>query len=206
VITIIDYGAGNIGSVLNMCKKIGVKAQISNNPEAIASAESLILPGVGHYDHGMTQLKDSGLIAPMSEAVHNRGVPFLGICLGMQLLLEGSDEGSAPGLGWVKGWVRKFPDMTDENGRALKVPHMGWSDVEPVGDSVMYKDWEGECRFYFVHSFYCDPKSESEVSGIAHYGMPFCCSIEVGNIWASQFHPEKSHRHGMRFLKNALSR
>lgn len=207
MITIIDYGAGNVGSVLNMCRKVGFAAQISADPETILNAERLILPGVGHFDHGMKKLLESGLIEPMREAVAQKGTPILGICLGMQLMFEGSDEGELEGLGWIPGRVRRFPDMTDEEGNQLKIPHMGWTDVSPVPDTKMYQDWEDEdIRFYFVHTYYCDPAVESDVSGRANYGLNFCCSIERGNVWAAQFHPEKSHRHGMRFFKNALQR
>lgn len=204
MLTIANYGVGNLGSILNMCRKIGLPALLTSDPDEILKADRLLLPGVGAFDRGMSQLAASGLKEALDEAVLKRGVPVLGICLGMQLMLEASEEGDLPGLGWVKGRVRRFPNMTDEDGRELKIPHMGWTNVQPQGGSRMFQGWDDECRFYFVHSYYVDPANQEHASGMAHYGIDFCCALEVNNIWATQFHPEKSHRYGMRFLQNAF--
>ncbi|MBV6457702.1 MAG: Imidazole glycerol phosphate synthase subunit HisH [Fimbriimonadaceae bacterium] len=207
VVTIVNYGVGNIGSIQNMCKKIGIPCQVSSSPEEIVAAESILLPGVGAFDAGMQRLNESGLTDALNEAVMRRAVPTLGICLGMQLMLDGSDEGQLPGLGWIKGRARRFPgSMPTEDGKTLKIPHMGWTDVCSTDGAKMYEGWEGECRFYFVHSFYAELENPGQVSGTAHYGISFTCSLEAGHIWGAQFHPEKSHRHGMRFFSNALGR
>lgn len=206
VVTIVNYGLGNIGSIQNMCKKIGIPCQVSAIPEDIEAAQCILLPGVGAFDAGMQRLNDSGLTGALNEAVLGRKVPTLGICLGMQLMLEGSDEGTLPGLGWIRGRARRFPGMQTDGGKQLKIPHMGWSEVCASDESRMYAGWDGECRFYFVHSYHAELADAGQVSGTSHYGITFTCSLEAGNIWGAQFHPEKSHRHGMRFFANALQR
>lgn len=197
-IAIVDYGAGNIGSVLNMLKKIGVSARRAATPEAIASAERLILPGVGAFDHCMGSFEASGLKQALEDVAFQAKKPVLGICVGMQMMLEGSAEGQRPGLGWIKGRVVRFA----LNDPSLKIPHMGWSDVTPAIPHPLFDGFDGDARFYFVHSYHPACADKGNVMARADYGMPFECAITNGNIAGVQFHPEKSHRYGMRLLKN----
>jgi imidazole glycerol-phosphate synthase subunit HisH len=197
-VAIIDYGAGNIGSVLNIFKKIGVSAIAAKRAEDIVSASHLLLPGVGAFDHCMRELRESPLLAPLAKAVLEDKKPFLGICVGFQMLFSGSEEGTLPGLGWLSGKVVKF----DKNRLppSCKIPHMGWSDVVTT-PHPLWQDFE-QPRFYFVHSYH--PLLEHAAQAIArcHYGYDFCCGAANGNITGVQFHPEKSHRYGMRLLAN----
>jgi len=208
MITIIDYGLGNLGSIVNILKHLKLPAVLVSTPGAIGEAEKLILPGVGRFDRGMEELTRRGLIPAMNEAVLERKVPILGICLGMQLLLDRSEEGDCEGLGWVPGEVVRFPqDMKDEesdDGRWLKVPHMGWATVEPRAGTRMFAAWEGEARFYFVHSYHAVPKHDEDVAASCSYGRAFVAAVERGNISGAQFHPEKSHRYGMTLLRNVF--
>lgn len=196
-VAVIDYGAGNIGSVLNMLKKIGVKAQAAATPDAVEGAARLLLPGVGAFDHCMGSFDASGLRPSVEKAVAG-GKPLLGICVGMQMMLEGSDEGARPGLGWIKGRVKKFsPDL------GLKIPHMGWSAVTPKTEHALFDGFNGDASFYFVHSYHPETSNAENILATADYGKPFCCAVTNGsNIAGAQFHPEKSHRYGMRFLSN----
>ncbi len=201
MVTIVNYGLGNLGSIVNMLKKIGVPNILTSDPADVVAAERLILPGVGHFDKGMSLLHERGLMDALNEAVLRRGVPVMGICLGMQLLLEGSEEGKLPGLGWIKGWVHRFPNMQDEDGKPLKIPHMGWTDTYPVAGKRLFERWdEDETRFYFVHSFHAVCDDPADVAATAHYGIDFTASVEHGHISGCQFHPEKSHRYGMKLL------
>jgi glutamine amidotransferase len=198
MVTIVDYGMGNIGSIQNMLKKIGYTSEITSNPEKIASSSKLILPGVGAFDRAMTNLKDLGLI----DLIRNKaeeGTPILGICLGMQLLAECSEEGTLPGLGLIPGTVVRFvlPDY-------YKVPHMGWNMVKYAGSCPLYKGFGEfeEARFYFVHSYHFICRDERNISGETHYGIAFNSSVGRENVRGVQFHPEKSHKYGMLLLKN----
>ncbi|AWO01177.1 imidazole glycerol phosphate synthase subunit HisH [Chitinophaga alhagiae] len=203
MITIIDYEAGNIGSILNMIKRIGGKACISGNADEIRIAEKLILPGVGHFDYGMLQLRKSGLSEALQEAVIRDKKPVLGICLGMQLMTQRSEEGVQPGLGWFNATVKKF--QFSDNEVKLKVPHMGWNHVSLVNkNSRLFKDMPEDPRFYFVHSFYASASDPAEVLTTTQHGLEFASSLEKGNIYGVQFHPEKSHKYGIRLLQNFL--
>lgn len=197
---IIDYNVGNIGSIVSMLKKIGVKAKLSSNKEEILDANRLLLPGVGSFDNGMKHLRESGLIEVLNKKVIEDKTPILGICLGMQLLLEKSEEGKEQGLGWIKGEVKKF-DFGD-NQKRLKVPHMGWNIATPINKNSLFKNFEEECRFYFVHSYYAVCKNNENILAKTHYGYDFASSIHQDNIYGAQFHPEKSHKYGMHLLKN----
>ena len=198
---IIDYKVGNIGSIINMIKKAGYKAKLSDNREEILLAEKLILPGVGAFDEGMEKLSESGLIPILIDKVINQKTPILGICLGMQLLTEKSEEGNLPGLGWIKGETIKFKFKEEDN---LRVPHMGWNTVHPMKTNSIFRGLEDNPRFYFVHSFYVDCHDSNDVLGITNYGHDFASAIEKENIFGVQFHPEKSHRFGMKLLKNFI--
>ena len=198
---IIDYKVGNIGSIINMIKKAGYKAKLSNNRKEILLAEKLILPGVGAFDEGMIKLNESGLIPILIDKVINQKTPILGICLGMQLLTEKSEEGNLPGLGWISGETKKFKFKEEDN---LRVPHMGWNTVHPIKTNSIFRDLEDNPRFYFAHSFYVDCHDSNNVLGITNYGHNFASAIEKENIFGVQFHPEKSHRFGMKLLKKFI--
>jgi glutamine amidotransferase len=203
--TIIDYGMGNLGSIGNMLKKIGTEYRVSSEPDVIATSNRLILPGVGAFESGMENLRERGLIAPLERAVLERKVPILGICLGMHLFTRRSEEGGGEGLGWVAADSVKFRSLTDAAGRSLKVPHMGWNLLKIQPYSRLFEDWKGEARFYFVHSYHVSCDDPKLVAGETDYGGPFTSSIDQDNIFGVQFHPEKSHRFGMRLLTRFVS-
>lgn len=197
MITIVDYGMGNVGSVFNMLRKLRSKVQISSNENEIANSDKLILPGVGHFDRGFENLKLSGLIGVISEQVLVKKRPILGICLGMQMMTRGSEEGAQNGLGWVAADTIKF--SSDNN---LKIPHMGWNQVQPsIGAKLFEPAPEEPERFYFVHSYYVRVDNPKHVAAYCHYGQDFVASFEVDNIMGVQFHPEKSHLFGMRLFQ-----
>lgn len=201
MITVVDYQMGNLASIVNMLKRAGFAAQLSSRPEDIGAADKLILPGVGAFDTGMTNLAELGLIEPLTEKVVGGGTPVLGICLGMQLLLEGSAEGQRPGLGWVRGRCVRF-DFTDTPAATarLKVPHMGWNEARPQRRDSLFSTMTEDAGFYFVHSFHAMCDDPADVLATTTHGYEFVSAIQRGNIAGTQFHPEKSHRHGMRLL------
>ncbi len=201
MIAIIDYGIGNLGSIQNMIKRMGGKSVITAKPEEIQSAAKLLLPGVGAFDNGMNHLKETGLIDLLNKRVLDEKVPVIGICLGMQLLMESSEEGKEPGLGWVKGKVKKFKFDAGSN---LKIPHMGWNLVEPQKQTPLSANLYEESRFYFVHSYYVDCANREDVMFTTKYGIEFTSGLQHGNIYGAQFHPEKSHKFGMRLFENFI--
>lgn len=200
MITIIDYRAGNPESVKNMLKKAGAPSVITSDQDTVAKADKLILPGVGHFDYGMKRLAEAKLIEPMRHAALDRKIPFLGICLGAQLMTEGSEEGTEPGLGWIPGKTIKFE--FDAKHPDLKVPHMGWSDVFPKKDSRLLQGMHADPRFYFVHAFHLKPARPEDVLLTSEYGFEFIAAFEHENLIGVQFHPEKSHKFGMKLLQN----
>lgn len=200
MITIIDYGVGNLSSIKNMLKRIGVAAEITNDVAAIEKAEKLILPGVGHFNYGMEQLHKSGLVSILNEKVLEKKVPILGICLGVQLLTQSSEEGTAAGLGWIAGKTIAF-DKTKLQANQ-KIPHMGWSEVSNYQQSKLFTNMPDEPRFYFVHSYHLALENSADVLVTANYGYQFAAGIEHENILGVQFHPEKSHKFGMKLLEN----
>ena len=197
MITIVDYGMGNLGSIKNMFKRIGVPTVLAADPEAIEKADKLVLPGVGNFDQAMKRINSSDLREILDRKALMERIPILGICLGMQLLTQSSEEGTLLGLGWIKAATRRFPKTLK-----LKVPHMGWNIVSPVRESPISKNLPDEIRFYFVHSFYVHVENEEDSILKAHYGINFDAAIQHGNIFGAQFHPEKSHKFGMQFLTN----
>ncbi|MBC8284083.1 MAG: imidazole glycerol phosphate synthase subunit HisH [Nitrospinae bacterium] len=200
MITIVDYGMGNLGSIKNMFKRIGAPSVITDDLNTIANAEKLVLPGVGNFDNAMQRINNSELREILDrKALHERR-PILGICLGMQLLTRSSEEGKSPGLGWIKATTSRFPKISD-----LKVPHMGWNLVSPVRESPISQNLPDEARFYFVHSFCVHVDNEEDSILKANYGICFDAAIQHGNIFGAQFHPEKSHKFGMQFLTNFAS-
>ena len=200
MIVIIDYGVGNLSSIKNMLKKIGMDPVISNKAEDIIHADKLILPGVGHFDYGMQHLHESGLVDVLNKKILTNKTPILGICLGVQLLTEGSEEGKAKGLGWIKGKTVAFDKMKlDAN---HKIPHMGWTDIKGFEQSKLFTGMYDEPRFYFVHSYHLQLDDPADVLASANYGYDFTVGIEHENILGVQFHPEKSHKYGMKLLEN----
>jgi glutamine amidotransferase len=201
VITIIDYGMGNVMSIYNMLKKVGQKSIISSKIADIESAEKLILPGVGAFDLGMNQLEQMRVIDTLNKKVLNDKIPILGICLGLQLFANQSEEGSGQkGLGWIDADVKKFNPVY--NNRPIRIPHMGWNEVKVVKPGRLMQDILSDSRFYFVHSYYFEAKNKSDVLLTTEYGQVFTSGIERENIIGVQFHPEKSHKFGMQLLKN----
>ncbi len=194
-IVILDYGLGNLGSIKNMLKKVGYKSTISSSIDELKRATHLIIPGVGAFDAGMSLINEMGIKDTLNYLVLEKKIPVLGICLGMQLLTQGSEEGSLPGLGWVEARVKRFPKSE------LKIPHMGWNYLEVQGSGHEYFTDE-RVKFYFVHSFYVQCDDERYVMATASYGLKFCASFKKNNIYGVQFHPEKSHQYGMSFFKS----
>jgi glutamine amidotransferase len=199
MITIIDYGMGNLGSVHNMLKKIGVPTKITSEPEEILKAEKLLLPGVGSFDAAISRINESGLSEVLNKLVIEKEVPILGICLGMQLLMEGSEEGKLAGFGWIKGKAYHFKGRIPSS---LKVPHMGWNDISITNQNSLTKEFNGEIRFYFVHSYYVKVENPAHSMMNCKYGLEFDAAVHKDNIYGAQFHPEKSHKFGMQFLRN----
>lgn len=201
MLVIVDYGVGNLSSIKNMLKKAGHRDSVlSSDPSVIGKATKLILPGVGHFDYGMQQLNKSGLRDSLEEKVLLKKIPILGICLGAQLLTNRSDEGEEPGLGWVDAETVGF--NRQEMPANLRVPHMGWADVTPRGNHPLFKELENEARFYFVHSFHMVVNTDENCLVKADHGYTFCAGIHHDHILGVQFHPEKSHRYGMKLLQN----
>ncbi len=197
MITIVDYKVGNLGSIQNMLKKIGAKSDITSNPDKITSAEKIILPGVGAFDSGIESLKKNGLWEILNEKALVEKVPILGICLGAQLICDGSEEGNLKGLGWIKADVKKF-DFKDIT---FKIPHIGWNYTYLNKESKLFTDMYEDPKFYFVHSFYIDVKDDSSLTKTI-YNHEFDSAFENDNVLGVQFHPEKSHKFGMKLLEN----
>ncbi|RYD86511.1 MAG: imidazole glycerol phosphate synthase subunit HisH [Sphingobacteriales bacterium] len=200
MIAIIDYGIGNLLSVKNMLKKAGVSdAVITGDPGDVQRADRIILPGVGHFDYGMRKLKASPVYETLQQKALEEKVPVLGICLGAQLLTNGSEEGADPGLGWIDADTVRFE--VDQFAERLPIPHMGWSEVD-YAPHPLFAGMHEEPRFYFVHSYYLKPKRDEDKLCMASYGHPFAAGIQHGNIMGVQFHPEKSHKFGLKLLEN----
>jgi glutamine amidotransferase len=201
MIVVIDYGMGNLGSIMNMLKKVEAKAICSSNIADIEKAEKLILPGIGSFDAGMKNLSDFGLIPVLNHKVIENKTPILSICLGMQLLTKRSEEGDLPGLGWIDAETVRFK-FDDIPGVRNKVPHMGWNNIEIVKKSGLFDEMFPEPRFYFVHSYHVRCNNETDILTRTFYGYDFVSSLLRNNIAGVQFHPEKSHKFGMKLLSN----
>jgi glutamine amidotransferase len=201
MICVVDYGVGNIQAFLNLFKRLGVEARRVDKPQALSDAERLVLPGVGHFDHAMQRLNDSGMRPKLEELVLGAKVPVVGICVGMQMLAQGSDEGALPGLNWVPGRVRAFaaqPKSAD-----LPMPHMGWNELQLRSQSKLFsKGFKDAPQFYFLHSYFFDAEDKRDVAATASYGLNFDAVVSRGHIHGVQCHPEKSHRWGEQLLKN----
>jgi len=199
-ITIIDCGIGNRASIRNMLRQIGVDAQVSNDPLQILNSHIIILPGVGSFDGFMQALSEKNLINVLNEAVLKRGISILGLCVGMQVLFEKSEEGELPGLSWIPGQVRLLKQLFDST-ENIKLPHIGWKSVEVKEGTFIPK----ENQYYFVHSYYCGPQSQSDVLGSIEINQKkVVVAVQKDNIYGVQFHPEKSHRFGLEFFKNFI--
>lgn len=203
MIVVLDYGMGNTASIVNMIHRVGGDAIISNDPQQIIDAKALILPGVGAFDNAMQKLNDSGLVKLIRLRVLKDKIPFLGICLGMQLLFDSSEEGTFPGLGFIPGEVKRF-NFSDLNLLSLKVPHMGWNVVQSPNGSCLFDGFEEVPRFYFVHSYHTVCAESEHIVATCDYGYQFTCAVQKDNIFAVQFHPEKSHKYGMQLFENFL--
>ena len=195
-IAIVNYQAGNLRSVQKALEKVGAEAFVTSNPDDILTAEGVVFPGQGACDSSMQNLRSRQLDTTIKEAISN-GKPFLGVCLGMQLLLQNSDEGDESCLGILNGNVRELPST-------VKRPHMGWNQVQILNNDLLFRDIPQESFFYFVHSFYADPMQNEVVSGVTDYGIEFCSALTFDNVNAVQFHPEKSGLVGLKIYDNFL--
>lgn len=202
MIVVVNYGMGNLNSIANMLKKIGYYATISSGTWDIEKAGKLILPGVGSFDAGMKNLHNLGVRSALEKRVIKDKTPVLGICLGMQLFTTGSEEGSREGLGWIDAETIRFKFGTNE--KNLKIPHMGWNSVILKRQSPLFQGMYPDPRFYFVHSYHVVCNQEGDVLTSTPFGYDFISSVQHENIFGVQFHPEKSHKFGMRLLKNFI--
>lgn len=199
MIVVVDTGCANIGSILSMFRKIGVKAISTSNHHEILNAEKLILPGVGHFDTGMKSINKLNIIDSLNQSVIIKKTPILGICLGMQMMCNKSEEGVELGLGWVDAEVKSFKNNII---REKKIPHMGWNNVSIIRSNPIIDINEDTQRFYFVHSYFVNCNDESNIISKTNHGIDFISSFQKENIFGVQFHPEKSHKYGMNLLKN----
>jgi glutamine amidotransferase len=199
MIVVLDYGMGNTGSLQNMIRKVGGESKISSDLKEISQADKLILPGVGSFDHGILRLKETGITEVLNKRVQKDRVPILCICLGIQLITENSEEGTLPGLGWIRAKTIRFRFQPEQG---LRIPHMGWNTVVQKKESPLLQNMDAESRFYFVHSYFVECMDDRDVLTTTEYGTPFVSSIQHDNIYATQFHPEKSHKFGLNIIKN----
>lgn len=195
-VSIVDYGLGNLGSIVNMLKRVGATSRRITTPEEVLGSDRVLLPGIGAFDTGMNRLRNQELFEPLREFAAS-GRPLFGICLGMQLLLDSSEEGETSGLGLIPGHSARFEDLP-----GLRVPHMGWNHIEPAHPDSLIDGLADDSRFYFVHSYKVVPDREADVLGWTEYGAPFASMIRSANVMGAQFHPEKSHAFGMTVLGN----
>lgn len=200
VILIVDYGQGNLGSIRNMLSRIGVRSEVSSDPDEIGRATHLILPGVGAFDRGMKAIADRGLREVLDRQALEARIPVLGICLGAQLMTKGSEEGDLPGLGWFPAETKRFVFEPP-----LPTPNIGWRDVRATKPGTLVSGLEGDCRFYFVHSYFMNSDNTDIVALQSDYGHEFTAGLQRENLFSAQFHPEKSHRFGMQFFRNFLN-
>ncbi len=201
-VVVVNAGIGNLGAIPNMLKRLGTAASVTADPDEIASARRIILPGVGAFDAAMQSLADLGLIEVLNRKALAEGVPILGVCLGMELLGAGSEEGRLPGLGWINGRAVRFRSDVD---RPVRIPHMGWNYVRPTGNGALFAELGTSPRFYFAHSYHFMCDDQADIAGVTRYGHPFVSAVHRGNISGIQFHPEKSHRFGLQVFRNFLA-
>lgn len=199
MITIVNYGLGNLGSIQNMLKKIGYQSVITSDESEIYKAEKIILPGVGHFDAAMRKIRELELYEVLNHKAKTEKIPILGICLGMQILGKSSEEGIEKGFGWIDAEIKRFKFDIDSK---LKIPHMGWNYVSVSNDCPLTKGFDDEFKYYFVHSYHAKTINSKNVFLKCEYGYEFDAAIFDENIYGVQFHPEKSHRYGQTILKN----
>jgi imidazole glycerol-phosphate synthase subunit HisH len=197
MITIIDYGLGNVQAFKDVYNRLNIPVSIARSSRELVKATKLILPGVGAFDHAILKLDKSGMLADIEDLVIKKKIPILGVCVGMQMLAKSSEEGKLKGLGWVNATVNRF---NSSNGAIL--PHMGWNNVSPTTYTGLFKNMKDDMKFYFLHEYYFDSKEKSDVTATANYEGEYVCSIRKNNIFGVQFHPEKSHHFGMQLLQN----
>lgn len=200
MITIIDYGVGNIFAFQNVYKRLNISTKIATTKEELIDAEKLILPGVGAFDYAMKQLNNSGMREKLDELVLEKKIPVIGICVGMQMMANKSDEGNLKGLKWIDANVKKFDESTLK--QRTKLPHMGWNDVTPLKNHELFKNLETDAIFYFLHSFYFECNNYQNSIATSNYGVNFTSAAQSNNIYGIQFHPEKSHNYGEKLLLN----
>jgi glutamine amidotransferase len=204
MIAIVDYGLGNISAFVNVYNRLNIPVMVASQSNQLLEATKLILPGVGSFDFAMQQLNESGMRETLDELVLKEKIPVLGICVGMQMLANSSEEGILPGLGWIDGKVVRFDPSTFKH--PASIPHMGWNDVVPVTTTSLFQNLEHDARFYFLHSYYFCCNRQKDIIATTDYGIQFTCAVGSENIFGVQFHPEKSHGWGVQLLKNfALS-
>lgn len=203
-IGVIYYGAGNIGSIMNMLRRLGAVAVIVDRPNLFNGIDKFILPGVGSFDYGMRMLNDKGLSDSIKEVVNIHNRQLLGICLGAQMMTKSSEEGNVDGLGLFDADVRHFSNMCVD--KVLRIPHVGWENIELTRNSFLFENFLSVPKFYFSHSYYIDSKCDNDVVCKAYYGSNFVAALSNGNIHAVQFHPEKSHKFGMQLITNFINR
>jgi glutamine amidotransferase len=200
MIAIVDYGLGNVKAFANVYERLNIPACIARKVDDLKEATKVILPGVGSFDHAMIKLNQSGMRDALDKLVFKKQVPVLGICVGMQMLAQASEEGVSKGLGWIDGVVKKLDLSVLKS--ATKLPHMGWNTIDPNLDNPLLAELNGNSRFYFLHSYYFHCKYPDSMIAITNYGMKFASAVNHRNIYGVQFHPEKSHRWGIQLLKN----
>lgn len=200
MITIIDYGLGNIRAFVNVYERLNIKTKVARVAEDLKDAEKIILPGVGAFDYAMTQLNASGMRDEIERQVLVNKIPVVGICVGMQMLAKSSDEGKLPGLGWIEGEVKMFD--TDLIPYKTRLPHMGWNSINPVLENQLLTGFPDHSRFYFLHSYYFLCKNHDNIIATTQYGITYTSAINRDNIYGIQFHPEKSHSNGIQLLHN----
>lgn len=200
MITIVNYGLGNVQAIANIYRRLNIPVRDAQTSAELAKAERIILPGVGAFDWAMTRLEHSGMRPVLDDLVFAQNRPVLGICVGMQMLANGSEEGALPGLGWIPGWVKRFDEsrFTDPT----HLPHMGWNNVAPRSEACIFSGLAADARFYFLHSYYYAPADAAHILAETDYCGFYASSVRSGNVFGVQFHPEKSHQWGIRLLKN----
>jgi len=204
MIGIIDYGLGNVQSFVNIYKSLHIPVQAIKTTADLESSTKLILPGVGHFDYAMQKFEDSGLKSQVEDLVLNNSIPILGVCVGMQLMANSSEEGTKSGLGWIGGTVKKL-NAKSENGTVIPLPHLGWNKIEMEDISLFNELKKEELEFYFLHSYYFDCEDKKNCIAQTNYFSKFCCAVNKHNIFGVQFHPEKSHNFGIKLLENFSS-
>lgn len=200
MITLVNYGLGNIQAFVNIYRRLNVPVTVADTADELSRAQKIILPGVGSFDWAMTRLNESGMRPCLDEVVVEKKRPVLGVCVGMQMMAWRSEEGSLDGLRWVNAEVRKFDEA--KFAQKVRLPHMGWNDVVPRSSECLFNGIEDAPRFYFLHSYYMSLKNPDEVLAVTDYSGPFVSAVRSGNVFGTQFHPEKSHHWGIQVLKN----